>query len=192
MIYSRIEKHENEVSKIILDSFLKGELNVETCNAYTDPIGTERFGIYVEDKDRCAENVQLFSVVKYPEWFAELKDLCKYEIEGTYGYLITDGLSETFEQSIFNKALDMCDNIKHEADKPDNLVDYCDWYYDYLKAIAEPFNFKTLKEDKELIVSLIKASLSKGIDCNDILYKHFKNAKGKDLYLYRELINEMK
>lgn len=192
MINDSINFYEGKIAETILEAFFKKELIVESSCSYTDPIGTKRFSIQEEDEMHCCEFIELFSVVKYPEWYSELFDLYEYNIEGAYGGIIYDEMDDNFYEKIFKEAKKQCKHIVNEADKPSNLVDYCNWYYDYSIKMLEDYDCSTYQEDKDLILQMMRNIKKAGADYKALLKDTFRWASGKEAYMYREILNELK
>ena len=192
MINDSINFYEGKIAETILEAFLKKELIVESSCSYTDPIGTERFSIQEEDEMHCCEFIELFSIVKYPDWYSELFDLYEYNIEGAYGGIIYSDIDEDFYEKIFKEAKKQCKCVVNEADKPSNLVDYCNWYYAYSLEIAENYDCSTYREDKDLILTMMKNVKKTGADYKSLLKNTFKGANGKEAHMYKEILKELK
>ena len=185
-----VRELEKGISNILFESFISGALLVGGSSDFLDPKGTIRYEVYVESSIYDNEFVPLFSVVKYPKWYVELKDLPRYNIEGRYSSYIYDDLSETFNKDVFDEAKKQCScEMVAAPDKPSNIIDYCDWYYKYLLDCASFYSLDDLRSDRNLILRLNEELKKRGLDYTGEIHRTYKNATGKDKILY-ELIKE--
>ena len=139
-IFDKIENINAVLGNLVFKEFMDGKYDVLQISRYFDPEGTERYVITQQNSLRDHEQDPLFTVVKYPEWYAELKELPTINVDGELSNaLYTVCHFDEFEEVVFDKAKELAEKGNVEFVAPDNLKDYKKWYKEHKTKCLEQY-----------------------------------------------------
>ena len=139
-IFDKIERVNENLGNLVFKEFMNGEYGVTQTSYYYDPKGTERYEVYEQNALRGHEQDTLFSVVKYPKWYAELEGVFEISVEGVLSEAINWVCQyDDFEQDLLDRAKELAEKGSVEFIAPDNLKDYKKWYKEHKTKCLEQY-----------------------------------------------------